>query len=252
MAAVTLLETKAISRSFGGLQAVRNVDLQLNAGEIRAVIGPNGAGKTTLVSLVSGRIPPTSGTISFKGEDITALRSWSRVTRGIVYTFQVTSVYPKLSCYENVALAAQRGMMRGGLMARLVVGEHRIAERVEAALARVGLSGAIARQAGELPYGHQRLLEVAMGLALESELLIMDEPTQGLAPHEIGEFCELTRVIAKDATVLLIEHNMPVVLELAERITVMDKGEVIAEGTPAEIEGNADVQRAYLGTDAAA
>ena len=252
VAAVTLLETKQISRSFGGLQAVQNVDLQLTSGEIRAVIGPNGAGKTTLVSLVSGRLTPTSGTISFKGEDITQLRSWSRVTRGIVYTFQVTSIYPNLSCYENVALAAQRGMMRGGLIERLIVGEQRIAERVESALARVGLTGEIGRQAGELPYGHQRLLEVAMGLALEPELLIMDEPTQGLAQHEIAEFCDLTRVIAQDATVLLIEHNMSVVLELAERITVMDKGEVIAEGTPAEIEQNSAVQRAYLGTDAAA
>ena len=251
MAAVTLLETSQISRSFGGLHAVSNVDLQLQSGEIRAVIGPNGAGKTTLVSLVSGRLPPTSGTISFKGEDITGLKPWSRVMRGIVYTFQVTSIYPNLSCYENVALAAQRRMM-SGFATRLMLGEHRIAERVESALSRVGLRDDIDRQAGELPYGHQRLLEVAMGLTLEPELLIMDEPTQGLAQHEVSEFCDLTRAIAKDATILLIEHNMSVVLELAERITVMDQGAVIAEGTPAEIEQNDAVQRAYLGTDAAA
>ena len=251
MAALTLLETTQVSRSFGGLQAVRNVDLQLEIGEIRAVIGPNGAGKTTLVSLVSGRLPPTSGRIRFKGEDITGLNSWSRVKRGIVYTFQVTSIYPALSLYENVALAAQRSML-SGVLGRFTLSEARVSEGVREALGRVGLSDDINRQAGELPYGHQRLLEVAMGLALDPELLIMDEPTQGLAQHEVGAFCELTREIAKDATILLIEHNVSVVLELAHRITVMDKGQVIAEGTPGEIEQNPDVQHAYLGTDAAA
>ena len=251
VAAVRLLETNQISRSFGGLHAVRNVDLQLQSGEIRAIIGPNGAGKTTLVSLVSGRLPPTSGTISFKGEDITSLKPWSRVMRGIVYTFQVTSIYPQLSCYENLALAAQRRLM-GGFLDRLMLGERQIADRVESALLRVGLSDDVDRHAGELPYGHQRLLEIAMGLTLEPELLIMDEPTQGLAQHEVSAFCDLTREIAKDATILLIEHNVSVVLELADRITVMDQGAVIAEGSPAEIEQNPDVQRAYLGTDAAA
>ena len=248
---MTLLETRRVARSFGGLQAVRGVDLRLGSGEIRAVIGPNGAGKTTLVGLISGRIPPSAGTILFKGEDITRLKPWSRVMRGIVYTFQVTSIYPALSCYENVALAAQR-RLPGGLAERLTPGEARVGTRVREALARVGLGDAIERRAGELPYGHQRLLEVAMGLALEPELLIMDEPTQGLAPHEVGAFCDLARDIAGGATVLLIEHNMAVVLELADRVTVMDRGAVIADGTPAEIEADAEVQRAYLGTDAAA
>ena len=251
MAAVTLLEARQVARSFGGLQAVRNVDLRLESGEIRAVIGPNGAGKTTLVGLISGRLRASAGTVLFKGEDITALKPWSRVMRGIVYTFQVTSIYPALSCYENVALAAQRRLL-SGLGKRLTLGEARVEERVRGALARVGLGDDVERQAGELPYGHQRLLEVAMGLSLEPELLIMDEPTQGLAPHEVGAFCDLARDIAKVATVLLIEHNVAVVLELADRVTVMDRGAVIAEGTPAEIENNADVQSAYLGSDAAA
>ncbi len=246
MAAMTLLETSALCKHFGGLQAVRDVDFCVGKGEIRAIIGPNGAGKTTLVGNISGRIKPSSGTIAFKGKDVTRLNSWDRVMRGIVYTFQVTSIYPKLTCYENVALAAQRRLMTGirGLAA---LGEAPIARRVDQSLAAVGLTGAVDRPAGELPYGHQRLLEVAMGLALEPELLIMDEPTQGLAQEEISEFCALTRRIAQAATVLLIEHNMSVVLELADRITVMDRGAIIAEGTPAEIEANADVQRAYLG-----
>ncbi|MEE8202414.1 MAG: ABC transporter ATP-binding protein [Alphaproteobacteria bacterium] len=247
MAAVTLLETTALSKRFGGLQAVRDVGFRLAGGEIRAIIGPNGAGKTTLVSVISGRIRPTSGTIAFKGHDITRLSAWQRVILGIVYTFQVTSIYNNLSCYENVALAAQRRLM-GGPIGRLALAEQRIAERVEAALRHVGLVDSVDRQADSLPYGHQRLLEVAMGLALEPELLILDEPTQGLARDEISDFCALVRTISREATVLLIEHNMSVVLELAEKITVMDKGAIIAEGTPGEIERHPEVQKAYLGT----
>ena len=248
---MTLLETVGLSKRFGGLRAVEDVELAIPTGEIRAVIGPNGAGKTTLVSLVSGRLEPTAGSVRFKGEDVTGLRAWDRVRRGIVYTFQVTSVYANLTCYENVALAAQRCLMKGP-RDRLVLAEDRVARDVERALSRVGLTGETRRRAGELPYGHQRLLEVAMGLALDPELLILDEPTQGLALDEISGFCDLVRAISERATVLLIEHNMSVVLELAQLITVMDGGKVIAEGTPAEIERNPEVQRAYLGTDAAA
>ena len=251
MAAVTLLETSGLSKNFEGLQAVQNVELRIPTGEIRAVIGPNGAGKTSLVSLISGRLRPTEGTVRFKGEDISRLPAWDRVGRGIVYTFQVTSVYANLTCYENVSLAVQRRMM-GGLLDRFMLGEKRITQGVDLALSQVGLSDDTHRRAGDLPYGHQRLLEVAMGLALEPELLILDEPTQGLALDEITSFCDLIRAISTRATVLLIEHNMSVVLELAERITVMDRGMVIAEGTPPEIEQNAEVQRAYLGTDAEA
>ena len=251
MAAVTLLEAKAIGKRFGGLAAVDNVDFRLHKGEIRALIGPNGAGKTTLVSLISGRLRPSSGAISFMGEDITRLKSYQRVGRGIVYTFQVTSIYRNLSCYENVALAAQRSL-GGGLGDRLFGSERAIAERVEAAIHRVDLTDRLDLPAGELPYGHQRLLEVAMGLALEPRLLILDEPTQGLAQGEIDSFCGLIRTLAESATILLIEHNMSVVLELAERITVMDRGVIIAEGAADEIERNPVVQRAYLGSDAEA
>ena len=242
MASVTpLLQTHGLSKHFGGLHAVEDVELEVPQGEIRAVIGPNGAGKTTLVSLFSGRLQPTSGTILFNGEDITRIPAHGRVRKGIVYTFQVTSVFGNLSCYENVALAAQRqaGMSRK---------ESAIAERVAQVLAQVGLDGVENQQASNLPYGHQRLLEVAMGLAAGPELLILDEPTQGLAEGEIARQCELVQEIAKQATVLLIEHNMSVVMGLAERITVMNSGKVLAEGTPEEIENNVLVQETYLGT----
>ncbi len=233
MAAVTLLlETIGLSRSFGGLKAVREVDFRLEKGEVRAVIGPNGAGKTTFVSLTSGRIPPSSGRVLFEGEDVTALPAFKRVTRGIAYTFQITSIYANLSAEENVALAAHR-LGQGGNI------EY---------LARVGLADRAGQIAGTLSYGHQRLLEVAMGLALKPKLLILDEPTQGLSDAEIEGFIRLVREVAKDATVLLIEHNMPVVMELAHKITVLDRGGILAEGSPAEIRANAAVQSAYLGS----
>ncbi|TAK43514.1 MAG: ABC transporter ATP-binding protein [Betaproteobacteria bacterium] len=247
MAAVApLLATQALSKHFGGLAAVREVSLQIQSGEIRAIIGPNGAGKTTLVGMICGRHVPSSGRILYRGSDITALRPWQRLRLGIAYTFQVTSIFKGLSCYENVALPAQRGLMQG-FFARLAPGEPAVAARVRAALEAVGLADLAGQRADELAYGHQRLLELAMALATGPQLLILDEPTQGLAEGEITAFCALIRRVAEQATVLLIEHNMQVVLALARRVTVMDAGEILAEGTPAEIERHPAVQKAYLG-----
>jgi len=247
MASLTpLLETVALTRTFGGLCAVGAVDFRLHRGEIRAIIGPNGAGKTTLVSMICGRIRPTSGRIVFRGRDITQLPAHARVALGIVYTFQVISVFKRLSIYDNVALPAQRRLMRG-LRGRLALRGRAVTERVDAVLGEVGLRGAAGRPAASLPYGHQRLLELAMALALEPEMLVLDEPTQGLASDEIAGLSALLRRIAQEATVLLIEHNMQVVLDLSQRVTVMDGGRIIAEGTPREIEANPEVQRVYLG-----
>jgi branched-chain amino acid transport system ATP-binding protein len=231
MAAVTLLSTRDLGRRFGGLAAVAGVNFTLDQGEIRAVIGPNGAGKTTFVSLIAGRLPPSSGRIIFRDEDITDLPAFKRVRRGIAYTFQITSIFAKLSVLENVALAAQG---RSG--------------RPRDVLGRVGLGDRAEQVAGTLAYGHQRLLEVAMGLALDPQLLILDEPTQGLSDSEIADFIELVSSIAGRVTVLLIEHNMQVVMGLAHRITVFNQGEILAEGTPAEIRANPAVQSAYLGS----
>jgi branched-chain amino acid transport system ATP-binding protein len=243
---LTLLTTQGLGRRFGGLNAVRDVDFALTAGEVRAIIGPNGAGKTTFVGMICGRIEPSAGRIAFDGEDITGLAAWQRVARGIAYTFQITSLFLNLTCYDNVALAAQRRLSRYG-HGRWPRGAD-LSRAVMAALDRVGLAARPDALAASLSYGHQRLLEVAIGLALHPRLLILDEPTQGLAEDEIVDFCTLVRAVARDATVLLIEHNMPVVMELASRITVMNNGAILAEGTPDEIKADRQVQEAYLGT----
>jgi branched-chain amino acid transport system ATP-binding protein len=245
VAPVTLLKTRGLSRHFGGLRAVDAVDFTLEAGEIRAIIGPNGAGKTTFVGLICGRFRPSAGRIVFAGDDITRYSAHRRVRRGIAYTFQITSIFGTLSAFDNVALAAQNTLQRRsgwGPLDRLA-----LAWATDEALERVGLSSRRDVAASELAYGHQRLLEVAMGLALKPKLLLLDEPTQGLSDAEIESFCALIREIATEATVLLIEHNMDVVMQLAKSITVMSQGRILAEGTPSEIRGNSAVQQAYLG-----
>lgn len=244
---MTLLATQALSKHFGGLNAVDGVGLTLERGEIRAIIGPNGAGKTTLVGMICGRVAPSSGRIAFEDEDITDLSPWHRVARGIAYTFQITSVFANLTCFDNVALAVQRSLMREAPRRR-GIGHRSLADQVMRQLERIGLADRAHVTAAILPYGHQRLLELALGLALRPKLLILDEPTQGLSDDEIAGFCALVREIASEATVLLIEHNMPVVMELADRITVMNNGRILAEGAPAEIRNNPQVQEAYLGS----
>ena len=234
---MTLLQTRSLNRLFGGLHAVRDVSLELTEGDIQALIGPNGAGKTTLVSLLCGRLPPSSGEIEFEGVNITQLPAWKRVRMGIVYTFQITSIYSNLSVADNLAIAA-----------RYSEGEaHETAEVSSQALGSTGLTPYRDQVAGTLAYGHQRLLEIAMGLALRPRLLILDEPTQGLSDGEIESFCDVISSVKSQSTILLIEHNMDVVMRLADTITVMEQGGILAQGDPQSIRGNAEVQRAYLG-----
>lgn len=242
MAALTLLSTHELCRTFGGLEAVDRVDFEVKEGDIHALIGPNGAGKTTFVNLISGRTKASRGKIVYRGEDITLVPAYQRVRRGIAYTFQITSIYPNLTAYENVAIAAQ-GNVQGKPNS---LGE--ISLQTNNALSRAGLAERTHIKAGELAYGHQRLLEIAMGLALNPTLLILDEPTQGLADVEIEEFCALVQEINNDATVLIIEHNMAVVMHLAQTITVLNQGRVLAQGAPDAIRENPEVQAAYLGT----
>jgi branched-chain amino acid transport system ATP-binding protein len=242
MASLTpLLSTQNVKRHFGGLKAVDGIDFTLYEGEIRAIIGPNGAGKTTFVSLLSGRTEVSDGKITFAGEDVTRLPAYKRVQRGIAYTFQITNIYPTKTVADNVRIAVESraSRMRDARFDRTAATRE--------ALSAVGLANREETLAGELAYGHQRLLEVAMGLALQPKLLILDEPTQGLSDPEIENFLALVRQIAKSATVLLIEHNMHVVMSLADRISVLTRGTLLAEGTPQEIRDNPDVQAAYLG-----
>ena len=226
-----ILTTQGLTRHFHGLKAVENVDFALERGEVRALIGPNGAGKTTFVSLLCGRIPPTSGVVHFDGADITALPAHRRIRLGMAYTFQITSIFTGLPVAENIALAARDRDVSA-----------------DAALERVGLDAHRDVLAGDLSYGHQRLLEIAMGLVQAPRLLILDEPTQGLSDAEIARFKALVRELAGETTILLIEHNMSVVMETADRVTVLNFGQILAEGTPAEIHANPAVQAAYLGT----
>lgn len=241
MAAITLLSTKDLCKSYGGLNAVKDVNFELQEGEIRALIGPNGAGKTTFVSLLSGRTNVSNGSVCFRGQDITNIPAYQRVRKGIAYTFQITSIYPELTTLENVMIAAQSSHDNDQ-------SGQSIEDRALLALNKVSIGDKADEKAGEMAYGHQRLLEVAMGLALNPSLLILDEPTQGLSDGEIERFCALVKEIGKSATVLLIEHNMSVVMELADKITVLNFGEILAEGTPEEIRQNEHVQAAYLGT----
>jgi branched-chain amino acid transport system ATP-binding protein len=230
-----LIETRGVTLHFGGLKAVDGVDFSLQPGEIHALIGPNGAGKSTFVSLLSGRRLPQAGSIRLDGEDITRLPAHARVRKGIAYTFQITSIFPRLTVFDNVALAVQSH------------GARDLPGKTRAALGRVGLHGLDDQEAQTLSYGHQRLLELAMGLALNPRVLILDEPTQGLAASEIDGFIRLVEGLVPETTVLLIEHNMEVVMDLATRITVLNFGQVLATGTPDEIRANPLVQEAYLG-----
>ncbi len=239
MAAVNVLEAKGLTKIYGGLEANVDIDFQLPEGEITALIGPNGAGKSTLVGMVVGRILPTRGSVSFEGADISHLPAHQRMQLGMAYTFQITSIFPGLSVYDNVALAA--GQKLAGDK-----GAHD--QKTRQVLDRIGLADRHDQTAGDLSYGHQRVLEIAMGLAQDPKVFILDEPTQGLSETEVDAFIALIKSLAGETTILLIEHNMRVVTETADHITVLDQGRVLASGTPEEIRSNAAVQAAYLGT----
>ncbi|MEP1768411.1 MAG: ABC transporter ATP-binding protein [Sulfitobacter sp.] len=237
---MNILETKGLTKIYGGLAANSDVDFTLARGKVTALIGPNGAGKSTFVGMVSGRTEATSGQVFFEGNDISRLPAHKRIQLGLAYTFQITSIFRGLSVYENVALAA------GRLLAR---SPKKLDAKVREVLTRVGIPERASQVAGELSYGHQRILEIAMGLAQDPKIFILDEPTQGLAETEVDDFISLIKSLAGETTILLIEHNMKVVMGAADQITVLDQGMVLAEGSPAEIHANAAVQAAYLGTD---
>ena len=231
-----LLEAIGLTRRFGALLAVDEVDLGVRTGEVRALIGPNGAGKSTLVAMLVGRLAATRGRVRFDGHDVTELDPAARVRLGMGYTFQITEVFPDLDVRENVAVGLPR-QLAGSARERAI----------DETLARFDLERFGARRAGELSYGHRRLLELATVMGAKPRLLMLDEPTQGLSDEEIERFVEIVRELAGRRTLLLIEHNMDVVMALATRVSVLHEGRLIAEGTPAEIRADAAVQSAYLG-----
>lgn len=234
-----ILSTRGLTKTYSGVAANTDVDFDLPAGQTRAIIGPNGAGKSTFVGMICGRIPATRGSVSFDGQDVTALPAHKRIQRGMAYTFQITSVFPGLPVQENIALAARRRLGRN---------KPAVRAKTDEILSRLQITDRADQLAGDLSYGHQRILEIGMGLAQEPRLFILDEPTQGLAESEVEDFNHLIKTLDAETTILLIEHNMNVVMEVAEYITVLDQGRVLANGTPTEIRANATVQEAYLGT----
>jgi branched-chain amino acid transport system ATP-binding protein len=243
------LETRGVGRAFGALLAVTDVTLAVEPGELRAVIGPNGAGKTTLFHLITGLLPPTSGRVLFRGEDVTTLGAPARCRRGISRTFQITSIFPDLTVLENVRIAVQ---LKTGGNFRLLGGRSVLAAseaRARESLAALGLTARAGEAAATLAHGDQRLLEIAMAVAQDPELLLLDEPTQGLSAEDTTATVAVIRKVTRDRrlTTILVEHDMDVVFDLADRISVLHFGRVIAEGTPDEIRRNAEVQTAYLG-----
>ena len=246
MADGLILETRGLTRRFGGLLAVSDVSLALRDGEMRALIGPNGAGKTTLINLLSGFMPASGGEIRFGGEDITAWPAARRARAGIARTMQVTSICPTLTVLENVWLAAQRSSGRpSGLASR----SPQVGDRARDCLRLAGILARADEPAGSIGHGDQRLLEIAIALALGPRLLLLDEPTAGMSVKESWDIVERLREIRERErlTVLIVEHDMEIVMQLAERITVLHLGQTLAEGTPDEVARNADVQRVYLG-----
>jgi branched-chain amino acid transport system ATP-binding protein len=242
-----VLETVGLSRSFGGLAAVREVSIALHEGELQAVIGPNGAGKSTLVNLLSGELKPSAGRIRLMGRDIAGEPAWRMTHLGIGRSFQRTNILAPLAVIENVRLAVQA--MRASVRQLLEPADAKRAliEQAEAVLARVGLAGVGSHIAGTLSHGHQRQLEIAMALAGEPKVLLLDEPMAGMGPEESERMTQLLKDLARDHAVLLIEQDMDFVFAVADWMTVMVDGAVLAEGTPPSIRANAAVQKAYLG-----
>jgi len=244
-----VLEVRNVTKRFGSLVAVRDVSLHVKKGELRAVIGPNGAGKTTFFNTISGFFRPTAGHIIFDGRDITEVPAHKRVALGMARTFQITEIFPELTVFENVQIGAEAA---AGYYGRTWIGGSEskdIRTRVEHTLGLVGLQDKMNRLVGELSHGDQRAAEIAMALAVRPHLLLLDEPTAGMGDQETYEITHLIRRLHQNHnfTIVLIEHDMRVVFNLADRITVLDQGAVLAEGTPAEIAANNAVQAAYLG-----
>jgi len=244
-----LLEIDSVTKRFGGVVASDAISLAVPRGELHAVIGPNGAGKTTLIGELSGEIAPDDGRIRFEGGDVTLLPSWRRSRLGLARSFQITSLFADFTALDNVALAVQAHAGHSFRFWRPARGEARLREPARAALARVGLASRADVLVAKLSHGEQRQLEIAMALATGPRLLLLDEPMAGMGPEESGRMVATLRALKGELTILLIEHDMEAVFALADRITVLVYGRIIASGPPEAIRADAQVRQAYLGEE---
>jgi branched-chain amino acid transport system ATP-binding protein len=243
-----ILETQGLTKEFRGFTAVQNVDLKVRRGTIHALIGPNGAGKTTVFNLLTKFLEPSAGRILYKGHDITREKPAHVARLGMVRSFQISAVFPHLTVRENVRIALQRPLGTSFHFWRSEKSLDMLNERADALIAAVGLDGYVQSTAAELPYGRKRALEIATTLALDPEMLLLDEPMAGLGHEDIGRISALVRSVAASRTVLMVEHNLSVVADLSHTITVLTRGRILAQGSYAEVSQNPEVREAYMGT----
>jgi branched-chain amino acid transport system ATP-binding protein len=242
-----LLGIDALSKRFGGVVASDNISLEVPRGELHAIIGPNGAGKTTLITQLAGELAPDAGHIRFEGRDVTALPTWRRSQLGLARSFQITSLFLDFTALDNVALAVQAHAGHSFHFWSDARADAGLREPARAALARVGLEERADMLVSRLSHGEHRQLEIAMALATAPRMLLLDEPMAGMGPDESTRMVKILRELKGELTILLIEHDMEAVFALADRITVLVYGRIIASGSPGEIRANADVRQAYLG-----
>ena len=244
-----IIETQHLSKHFGGLAAVDDVSIKIEAGTLHAIIGPNGAGKTTFFNLLSGNLKPTNGKVFYKGQDLTGKPIYRMIHMGIGRSFQITNIFPNLTVRENIRLASQAMENKNFRFLMDTSKMESVEERTTVVVEKVGLGSQSLLPARMLSHGDQRKLELGMILAPDPELLLLDEPTAGMATDQVPELITLIQEVQQSGlkTVILVEHNMNVVMKVSDRITVMHQGKVLAEGTPGEIATNHEVQTAYLG-----
>ncbi|OZM77108.1 ABC transporter ATP-binding protein [Pseudonocardia sp. MH-G8] len=240
-----ILRAAGLDRSFGGIHAINDVTLEIPRGSLHAVIGPNGSGKTTLFNLITGHTRPDAGRVEFDGHDITGM-SYAKVARkGLAKSYQITTVFPLLTVFENVRIAAQTAT-HSYVFWRPADGITSVVRHTEEVLERIGLAHERETVAGNLSHGDQRRLDLAIALATSPRLLLLDEPTAGMSPTETDATIELVRELNRDLTILMIEHKMDVILSIAERITVLHQGETLFEGDPEAVKAHPEVQEVYL------
>jgi branched-chain amino acid transport system ATP-binding protein len=244
---VPALETRGLEKAFGGVVVADRIDLRLEAGARHALIGPNGAGKTSFLNLVTGRLAPSAGQILLAGEDVTRVSQHGRVRRGLGRTFQITALFPALSVLENVVLAVQERRHLGWRMLRPAGAHRECLEEAHGLLVGLGLAGEAARPAGQVSYGQQRLVEIALALALRPRVLLLDEPAAGVPSGESGAILDALAGLPAGIAILIIEHDMDLVFRFAREITVLDQGRVVAAGPPEAIAADEHVRAIYFG-----